>query len=309
MKTTVTQRCRLLMACSASLGLALYFTAGRSGPAPVHARVAARGTPETMVLQAVVRDFRAKELKGGHPDFESYGNTYVRAGLLADLLDADGKPVVKSLTGSDVTKNFTDGVGRVIIPSLFNATAGDAAGTVTAVSTPMITSVAGFNQWYRDVSGVNVSKMVPITLTHQSGTNQYVFDSATDAPYMGRGGFFPIDGELFGNYGTTGHNFHFTTEIRSEFLCEKGKGQVFKFTGDDDVWVYINGRLVIDLGGLHPKREQYLELDRLTWLEDGKIYPLAIFHAERHTTQSNFRIETNLGLRPLQAPATSGLYD
>jgi fibro-slime domain-containing protein len=66
---------------------------------------------------------------------------------------------------------------------------------------------------------------------------------------------------------------------------------------------------VIDLGGLHSKKEQYLDLDRLSWLEDGGRYRLDIFHAERRTTQSNFRIETTIELRAVELPPTAALYD
>lgn len=309
MKTNGPVCCRVVMGCALGLGVAMYLTAGRRGPAPVQAGSAPVGGADRLVLQAVVRDFRSHDVKGGHADFESYGNTCVRVGLLADALESDEKPVFGGAPGQDVTVSFTDSAGRIINPAFFDASQSDVAGTLRPASTPMITSPAGFDQWYRDVPGTNVSKVVEITLVGVAGTGQYVFDSATDEPYRSLGGFFPIDGELFGNYAATGHNFHFTTEIHTTFTCQKGQGQVFKFTGDDDVWVFIDGRLVIDLGGLHPKREQHVELDRLTWLRDGASYPLAVFHAERHTTQSNFRIETNLQLCPVQPPATSGLYD
>ena len=104
-------------------------------------------------------------------------------------------------------------------------------------------------------------------------------------------------------------NYHFTTEIDTEFMFERGKGQIFTFTGDDDVWVFIDGKLVVDLGGMHGAQGQSIELDRLTWLQDGGTYRLKVFHAERHRVDSNFRIDTNLRLRMVEMPPTSGLYD
>lgn len=271
------------------------------------------GTPsETITLVGVVRDFKGRNNTGGHPDFElnpTRGfNQYM--GEVKDSLDAYGKPQYNS-KGFKLTKDWKDSAGRNRInnKSYIAAKAGDVAGTVETVDGGALTSAERFAEWFRDVPGVNVSKTLPITLKKNAATGVYTFDDKMDQTYVARGGFFPIDEEMYGNYPGYGKNFHFTFELDTEFVCEKGKGQVFSFTGDDDVWVFVDGKLVIDIGGIHSARNQSIEIDRLTWLEDGKTYNLKFFFAERHTTQSNFRIDTNLKLKNLDVPQVSALYD
>src|SRR6185295_3943454 len=157
--------------------------------------------------------------------------------------------------------------------------------------------------------GVNSSRALSISLVRNNGTNVYTFNDRTDPMYLNKGGFFPIDGELCGNMAGQSHNFGFTYELATDFMFQQGQGQVFTFTGDDDVWVFIDGKLVIDLGGVHGATTQSIELDRLNWLQTGHSYSLKIFQAERHTTASNFRIDTTLQLRTVELPLTTALFD
>ena len=68
---------------------------------------------------------------------------------------------------------------------------------------------------------------------------------------------------------------------------------MFTFRGDDDLWLFVNGQLALDLGGLHPALEGSVVMDSLG-LVPGETYPMDIFHAERRTNASNFRIVTNI---------------
>ena len=109
--------------------------------------------------------------------------------------------------------------------------------------------------------------------------------------------FFPIDGLLLGNEGNA-HNYHFTYAIAATFGYVKGAGQTFSFTGDDDVWVFFDNKLGIDLGGVHAALGQTVNLDTLFGgTRESGNYAFDFFFAERHLTQSNLRIETSLVLR------------
>ncbi|HEX3019049.1 MAG TPA: fibro-slime domain-containing protein [Chitinispirillaceae bacterium] len=90
------------------------------------------------------------------------------------------------------------------------------------------------------------------------------------------------------------HNFWFTMELTASF--EYVKGQTFYFRGDDDVWVFIDSQLAVDLGGLHMAAAGSVRLDNLR-LKAGQTYNFKLFFAERKCCDSNFRIVTSIDLR------------
>lgn len=105
------------------------------------------------------------------------------------------------------------------------------------------------------------------------------------------------------------HGFdHFTVELHTEFTYDESANQVFQFVGNDDVWVFIDGQMVIDLGGVHGPIDQYIDVDRLE-LQDGQVYSLDFFSAERYCADSSFRITTNLHLEAFGFPTTTAAYD
>ena len=89
------------------------------------------------------------------------------------------------------------------------------------------------------------------------------------------------------------HNYGFTMKIQASF--EYIPGQYFEFFGDDDVWVFINNKLVMDIGGQHAQVFGSVNLDTLGLVE-GANYPFHIFYAERHVSESNFMMRTSINL-------------
>lgn len=230
-------------------------TAGAPGVAGAPGAAGAASSGCGTAILGVVRDFKGKNETGGHPDFEAYSGSGASKGIVKATLGMDQKPEY-------------NGTGPII----------------DAKNGQQTTSKMDFDQWYRATE--NVNKPYVVYFYFQPNGNVLTFQSTA---------FFPLDGKGWGNTKGSNHNFGFTTEVHTEFTY-KG-GETFSFTGDDDLWVFINHKLAIDLGGLHPQTSDKILLDteaQKLGISVGNNYPLDLFHAERHTAESNFRVDTNL---------------
>lgn len=150
----------------------------------------------------------------------------------------------------------------------------------------------------------------------EEGGIEYTFDSNRETIYDGdkavfynagdseNKGFFPLDSllddtndEKLLDEDNQKHNYHFGMNVDGDFIYKKGANQFFNFSGDDDVYVFINGERVIDLGGAHKEANAELGIEEYAnkhGIKNGEKCHFQMFYLERHTTASNCKIQTNL---------------
>ena len=113
------------------------------------------------------------------------------------------------------------------------------------------------------------------------------------------GSFFPLDTatSIPAPYrpGNNAANFHFAMHAKAAF--EYVPGLKFEFKGDDDVWIFIDKKLVLDIGGMHSAVAGTIDLDALGLVE-GRSYQFDMFYNERHTVGSRISIQTTMNLVP-----------
>jgi len=240
--------------------------------------------PEELVVSVIYRDFRSRQSGENvdptfHPDFNP-SPTGTHLGITEDFL-VDGKPVWNA---------DDDEVGGGGFPD----------------------SADSFAAWYRTsptlVADGNIQVVDELTLTRPDAAsfpNRYEFSSSSFFPLDDRG--WELEAPPLQELPlTNGHNFGFTTEVHYFFVYQGD--EVLTFRGDDDLWVFVDGRLCMDIGGIHGAITGVMSFDpqvtdnngaRQDIVEDciadldlqpGRVYEVAIFHAERHVTQSNFRL-------------------
>ncbi len=225
------------------------------------------GPPARYFLTMSVRDFKSYDPDdpSTNPAFNTATNS--EENVVEDQLGADGAPVYKAPDSGVPTYG----------PEFFN-------------------------QWYHDTPGTNITLAfpLPLALTPEGGYEYDSQKSGVPDTYLGmdRLLFLPIDdGSLyataFGNQNDR-HNFGFTGEVQATFTLA-APGAVVQVRSDDDLYLFIDGQLAIDLGGKHVSLGAEIDLDTLG-VSLGDEHRIDLFYADRGGATTDLMLTTNFAL-------------
>nr|HNY32933.1 fibro-slime domain-containing protein [Fibrobacteria bacterium] len=195
----------------------------------------------------------------------------VTTGLVKPVLNSRGRPEWSGKVDCDIGKT-TDGP-QYWFDSLWKSSTGVISNTKTAGATQM-------NAFHCIRDTLTLDATGYYRTSQKDSLSYFPFDTATSVPAPFRQG---------------NPDYHFAMHAKAAF--EYTPGLKFTFAGDDDVWVFIDKKLALDLGGQHGRQKGTIDLDALGLIE-GKSYQFDMFYTERHTTGSEMFLSTTMNLVP-----------
>lgn len=206
-------------------------------------------------------DYDTDKINAGHPlqfsdgthgvseDYNKYrGPADLSTGIMQKKLGQDSYPIVDKGNKESSSYLFStkEGTGKEFYSGANYLFKQDANGYYEYDSAK---NFAQFNK--------NTKKF---TVYNVPGSSKDPIDLQQPGPY--HGSFFPFNtlGDKYYNgipqISENSPDFHFGMTMSAKFIQPKdgkikGNNMVFEFSGDDDVWVYIDGVLVLDIGGIH----------------------------------------------------------
>jgi fibro-slime domain-containing protein len=278
----------------------------------------AQNYPETIWVPVTFYDFHSDR---SNPEFEARHEGGLRLGMVNENLGPDGKPQLGSTPYLNyyMSKWFLPWKsGDFTIPDYYPKVGLEQGfyqnDTIqyydSVLQKDTVKNVAGWEKEFRQ----RVVYKGTADVDYDTAFKNVVVRDSRPFRHIGNGvyeyrndKFFPLDNKGFGiewNHEAgkndknldVAHNYSFTMELHWSFV--KKSGLTFDFNGDDDVFVFLNRKLQIDLGGIHEAQQKSFAVDNITGLANGKTYDLDVFYAERHSAESHIRITTNIIFSP-----------
>ncbi len=257
----------------------------------------------TLWVYCTFYDYHADET---NPNFQpaglqgsGYDGNFVRRGMVLPELDSDRKPVKNG--ANDHPFHFylnqwfrPSGASNQQVFTVTNDFRGEWSNLVQRSGRPNEFIVGGRNESDAMIDIVMYDSLL-FTLTDAT-TGTYEYDNQAFFPLNGRGwGAEPKKATYWMSQQDAENNtrnYSFAMEIHRSFTHKDGL--VFHFEGDDDVWCFINNRLVMDLGGIHGQQAGTVNLDNIGGLVPGESYTFDFFYCERNVTASHIHVSTNI---------------